>query len=367
MRGAASKIGAFVLAYNPTKQIGSGGYGEVWLGTRSTDGQEFAIKYLRDGRDAESLSRFQREVRCLAKLNHPNVIRVVAKQLLAVPYYYVMPIYQHCLFDQFPGIVGDNARIRKIFGAVLEALRYAHSEGVIHRDLKPENVLLNSDDDVVVSDFGLGRIIDSRSTRLTVSGRAMGTPFYCAPEQFLDAKRADELSDIFSLGRILYELYAGELTAAAPDWRDVPAPIATIIERATARKPGDRIQSVASMIEAFESAMEVVLGDVEAGSLESLIEEIQRDPTELPAKVSKLATLLSKYADEGDSVHSALMKLPPFVFAELERYSTTLARRLITTFSEFLRSQAWPFSYTDEVSSVCSGFFRISGNPEIRS
>ena len=76
---------------------------------------------------------------------------------------------------------------------------------------------MNNDDDLVVTDFGLGRLLDSADTRQTIPGVPMGTPLYMAPEQMANAKNADERSDIYSLGRMLYELHAGELTSTVTD------------------------------------------------------------------------------------------------------------------------------------------------------
>jgi serine/threonine protein kinase len=235
--------------FRKLKLIGSGGFGEVWRGVRTANDEQVAIKYLLAD-DDDSIFRFQREVRCLESLNHPNVVRVLGKKLSELPCFYVMPLYETPLFEQFPDIVGNTERIRKIFGSVLEAMRYSHSEGVIHRDLKPENVLMNGDGEVVVSDFGLGRNVNSESSRLTSTGRMLGTWSYCAPEQLMDAKRADERSDIFSLGRMLYDLYGG-LNSGIQDLSAVPVVMASIIEKATARNPDARYQNIAEMIEAF--------------------------------------------------------------------------------------------------------------------
>src|ERR1044071_2971862 len=192
--------------YREVAKLGSGGFGEVTSVRRVGEKTLLARKTLQLD-DEAALKRFAREVRILSSLDHPNIVRVIDQQLEPEPYYYVMPLFDHSLASELGSLVGDEARIGTIFRAILDAMEYAHAQGVIHRDLKPENVLMNSDTDLVVSDFGLGRRINAATTRQTMSGIGMGTPWYMAPEQLYDFKNADQRSDIFSLGRILYELH----------------------------------------------------------------------------------------------------------------------------------------------------------------
>jgi serine/threonine protein kinase len=117
--------------------------------------------------------------------------------------------------------------------AILDGVEYAHAQGVLHRDLNPRNVLMNSDSDVIISDFGLGRVVDSESTRRTQSGFGMGTMLYMAPEQMDDAKYADQRADIYSLGRMIYEMYTGPLKSLHQDVSRLPPGIAHIVTRST--------------------------------------------------------------------------------------------------------------------------------------
>jgi len=94
-----------------------------------------------------------------------------------------MPLYTHSLRRIVKELARDHGRIPRIFRFILDAIQHAHQSGVVHRDINPNNVLMNSDDDVVVSDFGLGRRLDTTSTRLTTTNAAMGTSGYMAPEQ----------------------------------------------------------------------------------------------------------------------------------------------------------------------------------------
>ena len=353
-------------SYKKLRKLGSGGFGEVWLAERTSDRRPFAIKYLLDN-DEDSIERFKREVRCLSQLDHPNIVRIVSKGLLTPPYWYAMESYKRSLFEELPGIVGDHDRIFKVFRPILDAIRYAHSEGIIHRDLKPENVLLNSDSDIVVSDFGLGRVLDSKSTRKTATGIRLGTFMYCAPEQMRDFKSADKRSDVFSLGRMLYELYAGELTSAVQDLAVVPALMAPIIERATKSTPDSRYQSVEEMLDDFDSAMSVILGVVEADSLDDQIEKLRSANSWTEEDLTRLTAALEEIRGDNELVHAALMEVPPELFAKLAERSRALARTLIRGFGLHAESQGWPFSYTDSIANAARRLFDELRDPEMRA
>lgn len=347
------------------KLIGSGGFGEVYEAVRETDQVTVAVKYLVDT-DPASLARFKREVTCLEKLSHPNIISILGKQLQKEPYFYVTPLYDHSLVMELPGIEGDYQRIRTIFTSVLSAMLFAHSEGILHRDLKPENVLLSDVSQVVVNDFGLGRIITSASTRLTVTGMGMGTAFYCAPEQMIDAKIADERSDIYSLGKLLYDFFGG-FNAAVVDLEDVPPPIASIIRKATRKDAVNRYQSVTSMAEAFEVAMNVLLGQIGADSLEALVEQADATTTPESPKIQQLRDALGVSIDDGEVIHEALMKMASEVFAILVAQDPELMRRLVETFVKYQRMHSWGFSYTDSIGLVVQTHFLAIGDAIVRA
>ena len=243
--------------YIDTTKLGSGGCGEIWLCTRKEDGNVFAKKKLLRSVDPVDIRRFQHEVRLLARLDHPNIVKVMAFHLQTPPYWYIMPRYDHTLYREIPSLVGDTSRIIPIFTSVLAGIEYAHGEGVIHRDLKPENVLMNGDDDLVITDFGLGRAMDPEFTRNTVTGFGMGTFLYMAPEQMTDAKNADRRADIYSLGRILFEMFTGRLQNLLTDTSSLDPGIAHLIDKCTQADPQRRYGSVGELKHEVFSVMGV--------------------------------------------------------------------------------------------------------------
>ena len=115
-----------MATYFRKEKIGSGGFGEVWRCIRKEDGRVLAMKRL-EATDDQARKRFQREVRIVSSLDHPNIIRIVGKRLEDPPYFYVMPLYAKSLRDEISGIVGNEEDIFKIASSILNGLEYSHS------------------------------------------------------------------------------------------------------------------------------------------------------------------------------------------------------------------------------------------------
>ena len=192
---------------------------------------------------------------------------------------------------------------------------------------------------------------------------------YCAPEQMRDFKNADQRSDVFSLGRMLYELYTGELTSAVQDLAAVPASIAPIIERATQRPSlRDRYQTVEKMLEDFDSAMGVILGIVEADSLDNLIEELRGSNSWSDDEVNQLTVLLEEIRTEDELAHAALMKIPAALFVHINNSIPRTGSNLSPRRSLAMRNhRLGHFSYTDSIADVSRSLFDQLEDSEMRA
>ena len=338
--------------FRDIRSIGSGGFGEVTLCERTSDNAHFAKKRLIDESE-NAVARFTREARLLSSLDHPNVVKVVGKRLQSSPYFYLMPVYSGSLDAQIPSLVQDTDRIEAIFGRILAGVSYAHEQGVIHRDLKPQNVLLNTDTDVVVSDFGLGRQLDSASTRQTMTGMAMGTQLYMAPEQFIDSKSVDQRSDVFALGRMLLELYTGMLSPGPQDYSPVPPRVLPLVHRATHHKPESRFADATEFRNAWLQALDLTARTDGLQSLHGLTAELSATPDLPDEKIDELVDSLVACLNDPDEIEASLMKLPAFVIGRAVGRKPTEMTSVIDAYCRFINSQGWAFEYTDTIANKC--------------
>lgn len=198
--------------YEDLEEIGRGGMGVVYKARQRGLGRVVAIKTLRMGPLAagDELARFQSEAQILARLKHPNIVSVHEIGEESGQAYFSMDFVPGRTLAEIlragplaPQVATRYARI--IAGAVATA----HAQGILHRDLKPGNVLINDDDEPVVTDFGIARL-EGVSPEVTVTGQIMGSPSYMAPEQ-ASGRRGEitERTDVYSLGALLYACLCG--------------------------------------------------------------------------------------------------------------------------------------------------------------
>lgn len=202
--------------YRLRRELGRGGMGAVYLAERA-DGQfeqQVALKLIKRGMDSEEIyRRFRSERQILARLVHSNVARLLdggvsatGRPYFAMEYVDGQSIVDHCDSRR----LGIRARLQ-LFTAVCEAVRYAHQNLVVHRDLKPSNILVTTNGQVKLLDFGIAKVLTeeavSEGTLTRVGVRAL-TPDYAAPEQ-LRGDAVTTSTDVYALGAVLYELLTG--------------------------------------------------------------------------------------------------------------------------------------------------------------
>src|SRR5437762_2239857 len=328
--------------YSVACEIGRGGMATVYLGDDLKLERRVAIKLLHPQlATGLGVERFLREIKTAAGLTHPHIV----------------PLFDSgesggLLFDVMPYIDGETLRRRltregslpiddavRIACEVLEALGYAHAQGVVHRDIKPENIIFSAGR-ALVTDLGIARAVSAASLEpLTIDG-AVGTPAYMSPEQASQSPQLDGRSDIYSLGCTLYEMLTGSVPFTGPTAQavmarhllDVVPPIRSVrptvrhaleqaVLTALAKVPADRFATAGQFARALNAPDEVTL-DGEGGESiavlpfanlsgdpdfeyfsEGIAEEIINALTQLPGL--RVAARTSSFAFRGQGIDLA--------------------------------------------------------------
>jgi serine/threonine protein kinase len=260
--------------YEFERELGQGAFATVYLAQDLKHERKVAVKVLHADPTSETGElRFIREIRLLARLQHPNILPLHDSGHVEALLYYVMPY-----------VAGETLRARinrerrtdinsacSITREVADALAYAHGQGVIHRDIKPENILLSAGHPIL-ADFGIARAIDLAGVRqLTQTGMGSpGTPAYMSPEQLMGDRELDGRSDTYSLGCVFFEMLTGtppfsgkegfvrRFTEAPPSVSalrpDTPRSIDDVITVALARNANERYQTAHEFANALAAA-----------------------------------------------------------------------------------------------------------------
>ncbi|GAA2757851.1 hypothetical protein GCM10009872_32110 [Actinopolymorpha rutila] len=211
MNVSAVRAGTTLGRYRLEELLSRGGMGEVWRAHDSTLGRPVAVKLLHAGvTEAGDRERFVREARAAAQLSHRNVVAVFDVGEWSGRPFLVMELLDGrtlaaILAERGPLPPDD---VRDLGAQAAAGLHAAHQAGVVHRDVKPSNLVRTQDGSLKVVDFGIARVLDEASTRLTRTGTIVGTASYLAPEQ-VRGRSADARSDLYALGCVLYQLLTG--------------------------------------------------------------------------------------------------------------------------------------------------------------
>jgi eukaryotic-like serine/threonine-protein kinase len=212
--GALAPGSEFGPRYRIDALLGQGGMGRVYKAYDKELDRTVAIKVVRQGMmgETDALKRFKQELLLASKISHKNILRIHDMGSVGDTRFITMAFIEgqdlHQILKDNPKMPLDRAL--KFARQLAEALAAAHAEGVIHRDLKPQNLLVDKDDNLYVSDFGLAKSFEEGAVGMTKTGAFLGTPRYMSPEQ-VEGKPADQRSDLYAYGLILYEMLAGDV------------------------------------------------------------------------------------------------------------------------------------------------------------
>src|SRR4051812_10844645 len=261
--------------YELEELVGKGGMSTVYRAKDRLLERTVAIKLLHEhySRDDDYVERFRREARAAARLSHPNIVTVIDRGEADGRQFIV---FEYIDGQNLKQLVESQGRlpVRTALELAIEigrALAFAHESGLVHRDVKPQNVLLGNGD-VKVTDFGIARSVDVKQG-LTQTGTVLGTSDYIAPEQ-ASGHPVSALSDVYSLGVVVYELIAGEppykgesffavamrhvndpVPSIAELRPDVPLRLDAALRKAMAKLPDDRYASMADFVKELEGVL----------------------------------------------------------------------------------------------------------------
>jgi putative two-component system response regulator len=246
---------------------------EVYKGYHEDLDRYVAVKVLPDffADDPPTRERFHQEARSIARLNHPNILRVFDYGKDSGVTYLVLELIEGDTLGDHMGQPMALDAVVKLLTPIAAALDHAHSLGLLHRDIKPSNILLKRDGTPMLGDFGLARMVDS-TRKLTASGTVMGTPEYMSPEQISDGQ-VGPASDLYALSVVAHEMLTGRVPfqAATPvavlvshlnqDMPPTPelsgelsAHLEAVLRRGLAKNPNDRYSSASELIAALKPA-----------------------------------------------------------------------------------------------------------------
>jgi serine/threonine-protein kinase len=284
--------------YKLQRLIGRGGMGAVYVGLNEATGERAAIKLLSGhlADDETFRERFKQEIETLKRLLHPHIVQLHGFGEEDGHLYYVMELVQgRCLQDELTAGRRFNWReVARIGIAIAQALKHAHDRGIIHRDLKPANLLIDAEDHIKLTDFGIAKLYGGAN--VTAEGGVLGTADYMAPEQ-ADGTQVTSRCDLYSLGSVLYALLTGKppfagksvievVTALQKDKPvpvrrlapDTPEEFEKIIQQLLEKDPNKRIPTalaLANRLKAMEHALSletrIMDSPAETGDLHSVL------------------------------------------------------------------------------------------------
>lgn len=333
--------------------------------------REFALKYCL-ATDAEPLDRFRREVRLMLEfVGNSRVIQILDANLGHSPPYFVMPVYAEGDLRTLNPDIQKNLQLQEqICLEMADCVGELHRAGKHHRDIKPAN-FLRTPSGLAISDLGLGMDLLSR-TGVTLTNQWGGTHGYIPPEFFQSGgfKNATPQSDIFMLGKTIYNLLSG-LDPQFIDKTQIARPVFYLIERCCQQDPNDRYQSIADLKQAVVSAYDGLLGrlaplgeaQVKYDGILALLEKGQYQTEDMKTFVS-LATNISP--EELFSIISATDKRFYYVLAQ-DQMKPELKRYLELYHQAVLAESFLSFSYAEHVADRMEVVFKNSSEADLRT
>ena len=267
--------------YQLLEKLGEGGMGAVYKALQTKLDKVVALKVLSKGRmgDERAIARFEREMKAVGRLNHPNIVGALDAREIEGTHVLVMEYVEGMNLAELVRRLGPLP-ISEACELICQAacgFQYAHEHGLIHRDIKPSNLMLSAEGQVKILDLGLALLAADQPNgkEMTGTGQAMGTADYMAPEQTFDSHQVDIRADIYSLGCTLYKLLSGHAPFSGPEYSsnmakmlahvqnpipsirqfrdDIPPELSAVLDRMLAKEPDERFGTPGEVVTALEA------------------------------------------------------------------------------------------------------------------
>lgn len=320
-------IGTTLGAYELVAEVGKGAMATVYRAYQASMDRYVAIKVIHKAvsNDQQSMRRFQREAKLVARLEHPHILPVYDFDGTHSTPYIVMRLLESgsmrdVMRQRQLSLVETNMYIQQIASAV----GYAHRQGIVHRDIKPSNIMLDKDGNAFVSDFGVARMIEGeQGDPVTLTGGVVGTAAYMSPEQGLGQGDVDHRTDIYALGVLLFRMATGVLPYSADNevgiiiqhvnspipsvldrQPDLPPALDDVIARAMAKEPENRYQTAGELASAVDSVLIGKPTEIQqprrktATDTQRLLVEQQKIVTAMVANITDYGDLIARQEGE---------------------------------------------------------------------
>ena len=297
-------MGQTIGQYEVVEHLGQGGMADVYKAFHPGLAIYRALKVIRMelGAGSDFKERFQREAQAVAGLRHPNIVRMQDFGIHDGLYYMVMEfIAGRDLKAELTqrGPIRPLTEVADIVVQVASALTYAHERNLVHRDVKPANMMRTSDGQIILTDFGIAKMLTTDEP-ITQTGVGIGTPAYMSPEQAQGLPTVGPPTDIYSLGVVLYQLLSGRVPYSAdtpmavalkvlneplpPLQAEVSDGIRTVVRKATAKDPENRYETADAMAEALAAAVDAEPESSPASETVTMALDAPEWPAEAPAE-----------------------------------------------------------------------------------
>lgn len=264
--GQPETIAISVPGYILKEKIGEGGMASIYLAEREEDNMKVVLKVLnlKNQEDSNLLRRFMREYKLIAQIQHPNIVEIYERAFASDFAYIAMEYFGYGDLAERLKKGLDSRTAIDFLHQITEGLGAAHARGIVHRDMKPANILFRSETSLAITDFGIAKEVESAQVKkqLTLDGELMGTLYYISPEQIMGGE-ADQRSDLYSLGVIMYkmltgnhpyvgssptEIFEGHLNSPIPLLPEKFSSLQPLLDGLLAKDPDERFQSTEDLL-----------------------------------------------------------------------------------------------------------------------